>query len=193
MKLSKISLKVTMLIIVLLTTIFLTFYNIKDGIDMYKVGIAKEELIKLVKLSKSLSLLIHETQKERGMSAGYLGSGGKKFKTMLPAQRETTDSKIRLLQKTLNEIGITNVNIKCDDGFNGWKEYAPFDAIIVTCAPDAIPQPLINQLADNGRMIIPVGGNYGQELIKVTKKDGKLISEKLLDVIFVPMTGKAQK
>ena len=104
MNLSKMSLKVTMLIIVSLTTVFLTFYNIKDGIDMYKVSTAKEELIKLVKLSKSLSLLIHETQKERGMSAGYLGSGGKKFKTMLPAQREKTDKKIQLLLTTLNDI-----------------------------------------------------------------------------------------
>jgi len=134
----------------------------------------------------------HEKILEIGTGSGYQAA--------ILAQLSTNVYSIEIIpeladraKKTLNEIGITNVYIKCDDGFNGWKEYAPFDAIIVTCAPDAIPQPLINQLADNGRIIIPVGGNYGQELIKVTKKDGKLISEKLMNVIFVPMTGKAQK
>ena len=96
-------------------------------------------------------------------------------------------------KQTLSETGITNVNIKCADGYLGWPDAAPFDAIIVTCAPNDIPKPLIEQLADNGRIIIPVGGNYGQELIKVSKKNGNLISEKLMNVIFVPMTGKAQK
>ncbi len=96
-------------------------------------------------------------------------------------------------KKTLKELACTNVQLKCADGYLGWAEAAPFDAIIVTCAPDDIPKPLTDQLAEGGRIIIPVGGDYGQELVKITKKNGELVSERLMSVIFVPMTGKAME
>ena len=95
--------------------------------------------------------------------------------------------------RDLSRLGYTNVIVRCGDGYAGWEEYAPFDAIIVTCAPDKIPTPLIDQLADGGRIVIPVGGGFGQQLIRVTKKDGTLEKEYLMGVIFVPMTGKAQE
>jgi protein-L-isoaspartate(D-aspartate) O-methyltransferase len=94
-------------------------------------------------------------------------------------------------ERDLTRLGYTNVVVRYGDGYAGWKEHAPFDAIIVTCAPDAIPQPLIDQLAEGGRIVMPVGGRFGQQLIRVTKKNGKLSSEHLMGVIFVPMTGKA--
>ena len=99
----------------------------------------------------------------------------------------------RQAEKRLKKLGYQNIHVKIGDGYLGLPEQAPFDAIIVTAAPDHIPQPLINQLKNGGRMIIPVG-DYRQELILITKdKHGKIKKQPILPVIFVPMTGKAQK
>lgn len=85
-----------------------------------------------------------------------------------------------------------NVRTRTGDGFHGWPEAAPFDAIIVTCAPEEIPPPLIVQLADGGRMIGPVGpAGAVQQLDLLRKSAGKIVRETVLDVRFVPMTGEA--
>jgi len=88
---------------------------------------------------------------------------------------------------TLNELGYDNVKVKTGDGYQGWPEHSPFDAIIVTCAPEAIPNKLKNQLAEGGRMIIPVRGNLTQELVLIRKKEGTLYQESVAPVRFVPM------
>ena len=93
----------------------------------------------------------------------------------------------------LNESGYKNVFIKTGDGYKGWAEYAPFDAIIVTCAPSKIPEPLQSQLAEGGRMIIPVDEFYGQSLVLLEKRKGKLREEKVLPVRFVPMINEKGK
>jgi protein-L-isoaspartate(D-aspartate) O-methyltransferase len=93
---------------------------------------------------------------------------------------------------TLAELGYKNVTVKAGDGYKGWKEHAPFDAVIVTCAPAHIPQPLVDQLKEGGRMIIPVG-DYYQELVLLEKKKGKIEKKDVLPVVFVPMTGEAMK
>lgn len=90
-------------------------------------------------------------------------------------------------KKIFAEEGYTNIRVKIGDGFNGWQEYAPFDAIIVTCAPTNIPQPLIDQLAEGGKMIIPVGEQYNQVLYLLTKRNGKIHKTETLPVLFVPM------
>lgn len=96
--------------------------------------------------------------------------------------------------KALAEAGYKNVKTRIGDGYRGWPEAAPFDAIMVTCAPDEIPQPLIEQLAEGGRMIIPVGGQGGpQELVLLVKKAGEIVRKKVLPVRFVPMTGEAER
>jgi protein-L-isoaspartate(D-aspartate) O-methyltransferase len=96
-------------------------------------------------------------------------------------------------RETLQRVGYDNVHIRVGDGYRGWPEHAPFDAIIVTAAPDHIPGPLIDQLAVGGRMVIPVG-TYYQELILLSKgEDGSLTREQGIPVIFVPMTGEAEK
>ena len=100
------SLRNTMIIIVSLATIVISYYNIRDFTTSLKIERDKTALKELVILSKSLSALIHETQKERGASAGYLGSGGKKFKSFLPKQRELTDKRISEYKKTLSEMDI---------------------------------------------------------------------------------------
>ncbi len=89
--------------------------------------------------------------------------------------------------KLLKEIGYMNIQVRIGDGYQGWPEHAPFDAIIVTCAPASIPKPLEEQLAEGGRMIIPVGHDYTQELILMEKKEGKLQQKSVLPVRFVPM------
>jgi protein-L-isoaspartate(D-aspartate) O-methyltransferase len=90
-------------------------------------------------------------------------------------------------QKIFNELKYNNINSRISDGYKGWPEQAPFDAIIVTAAPKSIPEELVNQLKINGRLIIPVGENR-QELIRITKKQSqKIITEKLMAVKFVPM------
>jgi protein-L-isoaspartate(D-aspartate) O-methyltransferase len=90
-------------------------------------------------------------------------------------------------KKLLDEEGYKNIKVKTGDGYNGWKEYAPFDDIIVTCAPMDIPQPLVEQLAEGGKMIIPVGGYYNQVLVLLEKRNGKIVETETLPVIFVPM------
>ena len=95
--------------------------------------------------------------------------------------------------EVLKEVGYTNVHTRAGDGYAGWPEAAPFDAIIVTCAPESIPPPLVAQLKEGGRMVIPIGDRFNQVVHLITKKDGKLIDKELRPTLFVPMTGKAQK
>src|SRR5881275_2660187 len=101
---------------------------------------------------------------------------------------------IELLAKsaeaTLQRLGYKNVHVKVGDGYKGWPEHAPFDAVIVTCAPDHVPQPLIDQLKEGGRMIIPVGSFGDQELYLLEKKNGELKRRAVLPVRFVPMAGE---
>lgn len=92
----------------------------------------------------------------------------------------------------LKRLGYTNIHVRAGDGYKGWPEKAPFDAVIVTCAPDAIPQPLIDQLKEGGRMVIPVGSGFNQDLYVLEKKGGKVEKRAVLPVRFVPMTRERQ-
>lgn len=99
----------------------------------------------------------------------------------------------RNARETLDRNGYGSVLTRISDGYRGWLEKAPFDAIIVTAAPDHVPQPLVDQLAIGGRMVIPVGSYY-QELILLKKDpEGNLTREGVIPVVFVPMTGEAEK
>lgn len=95
-------------------------------------------------------------------------------------------------ESTLTRLGYTNVMVKCGDGYRGWPEYAPFDAILVTAAPGHLPQPLIDQLKPNGRLIIPVG-DKSQDLLEIVKSDSGVVTKSSVPVRFVPMTGEAEK
>jgi protein-L-isoaspartate(D-aspartate) O-methyltransferase len=95
-------------------------------------------------------------------------------------------------KKVLLELAYQNISVKAGDGYLGWPEAAPFDAIIVTCAPDHIPNPLLEQLKEGGRMVLPVG-TYSQELQKLIKRSGKIETTHVTPVIFVPMTGEGIK
>ena len=93
---------------------------------------------------------------------------------------------------TLAELGYDRVKVKHGDGYAGWPEHAPFDAVVVTAAPPKIPKPLKEQLKVGGRLVIPVG-KYFQSLVVVTRTKTGFREESVLPVRFVPMTGKAQK
>jgi protein-L-isoaspartate(D-aspartate) O-methyltransferase len=84
------------------------------------------------------------------------------------------------------------VHVRAGDGYRGWPEAAPFDAIIVTAAPDHVPQPLVDQLREGGRMVLPLG-QWDQELVRLRRSRTGILSEDLLPVRFVPMTGEAEK
>jgi protein-L-isoaspartate(D-aspartate) O-methyltransferase len=95
-------------------------------------------------------------------------------------------------ESTLTQLGYANVSVKCGDGYRGWPEMAPFDAIVVTAAPDHIPQPLVDQLKIGGRLVIPVGAD-SQYLLLITKTENGSVTKSVIPVRFVPMTGEAEK
>lgn len=104
---------------------------------------------------------------------------------------EIVESLGRRASTTLRRLGCYNVHPRTGDGYAGWPQYAPFDKIIVTCSPDAVPQPLVDQLKEGGRMIVPVGERYQQTLYLFRKRDGRMVKEALEPTMFVPMTGAA--
>jgi protein-L-isoaspartate(D-aspartate) O-methyltransferase len=95
--------------------------------------------------------------------------------------------------KRVKSLGYTNVTTKLGDGYLGWPEHAPFDKIIVTCSPENVPRPLIEQLKEGGRMLIPLGERYHQDIYLLEKRDGRLLREPLIPTFFVPMTGRSEK
>jgi protein-L-isoaspartate(D-aspartate) O-methyltransferase len=95
--------------------------------------------------------------------------------------------------KVLKEVGYSNVKSRAGDGFAGWPEAAPFDAVIVTCAPQSIPTPLVEQLKEGGRMVIPLGDRYLQKVYVLEKKGGRMVGRPVRGTLFVPMTGRMQR
>ncbi len=106
---------------------------------------------------------------------------------------EIVESLGRRAQRTLRRLGYDNLHVRVGDGFAGWPEAAPFDKIIVTCSPEHVPQPLVEQLREGGKMVVPVGERYSQNLYLFTKQKGRLVSQALRATLFVPMTGRAEQ
>ncbi len=98
----------------------------------------------------------------------------------------------RRANRTLKRLRLKNVQTKIGDGYQGWAEHAPFDKIIVTCSPESVPDKLVQQLRDGGRMVIPVGQRYQQTMYLLRKRGDKLETEALRPTLFVPMTGSAE-
>jgi len=107
---------------------------------------------------------------------------------------EIYESLSKKSEKLLSDLGYQNTKFKVGDGYYGWEEYAPYDAIIVTCAPDHVPPPLLQQIKDDGgRIVIPVGGIWMvQTLMKIEKIEGKIKSIGIIGVRFVPMIGHSR-
>ncbi|MGM0376865.1 MAG: protein-L-isoaspartate(D-aspartate) O-methyltransferase [Bacteroidota bacterium] len=118
-----------------------------------------------------------------GYQAAVLAEIGAEVWTM-----EIVPELAEMAERNLKQAGYENVHVKCGDGYKGWPEEAPFDAVIITAAPESIPDALVDQLKEGGTMVLPVGPvNSVQTLKKVIKKDGKLKQETLIPVRFVPM------
>ena len=94
--------------------------------------------------------------------------------------------------KTLEKLEYKNVFTKIGDGYQGWPQHAPFDKIIVTCSPENIPKPLVDQLKEGGTIVVPMGERYQQTLYLMEKKDGEMVRKALRPTLFVPMTGTAE-
>jgi protein-L-isoaspartate(D-aspartate) O-methyltransferase len=122
-----------------------------------------------------------------GYQAAILAELAKEVYTVeiVPALAES--ARIRLL-----DLGYRNIRVKAGDGYQGWPEVAPFDGIMVTAAPNQVPEPLLRQLKEGGRMVIPVGTSF-QKLKKIVKRGGKIEITDVLPVRFVPMTGEGIK
>jgi len=119
-----------------------------------------------------------------GYQAAVLAQMGAEVYTI-----EIVEPLAEMARQTLQRLGYENARVHYGDGHEGWPEHAPFDAIVVTCAPEKIPPALIEQLRDGGRMIIPVGGGMEQELILLRKNGDQIEKQSVLPVRFVPMTG----
>lgn len=116
-----------------------------------------------------------------GYQAAILGQLAKEVYTI-----EIIPELAERARRTLKALGYTNIHVKTGDGYQGWLEQAPYDAILVTAAPDHIPQPLLDQLAMNGKMVIPIG-KWEQDMMVLTKKPEGVIEEMTIPVRFVPL------
>jgi protein-L-isoaspartate(D-aspartate) O-methyltransferase len=138
-------------------------------------------------MTELLELKGEEKVLEIGTGSGYqaaiLAELVKEVYTIEIVETLATSAKNLLLH-----MGYQNIHVKAGDGYAGWPEVAPFDAIIVTAAPDHIPGPLLEQLREGGRMVVPVG-TYNQVLKKIVKRSGKIETSDIVPVAFVPMTG----
>jgi len=103
---------------------------------------------------------------------------------------ERIDLLTKMARRNLDRLGYTNVVFRTGDGTIGWQDQAPFDGILVTAGAPTVPRYLFEQLAENGRMVVPIGGMHGQELMLVRKKDGQPIKTRYFGCVFVPLIGK---
>lgn len=142
-------------------------------------------------MTEQLALKGEEKVLEIGTGSGYqaavLAEIVKEVYTI-----EIIETLSKRAEKILTELGYKNIKFKVGDGYFGWEEFAPFDAIIITAAPPRIPQPLIDQLKIGGRLIAPVGDTF-QELLLIKKTEKGIIKESLIPVVFVPMRGEIEK
>ncbi|MBN1848150.1 MAG: protein-L-isoaspartate(D-aspartate) O-methyltransferase [Deltaproteobacteria bacterium] len=140
-------------------------------------------------MTEALALKDTDKALEIGTGSGYQAA----VLAKLCESVYTVDRIKKLLERAeqiLTKLGYTNIHFKVSNGTLGWREHAPYDAIIVTAGAPYIPDPLIEQLAEGGRLVIPVGNRIGQELIKITKKDGNLFEDDLGAVRFVNLIGE---
>lgn len=131
----------------------------------------------------------HETALEIGTGSGFLSALLSQVAERVYAVERVPEFTQRA-RAALDRLGIRNVALMTGDGTIGWRKFAPFDVIVVSAAAPDVPQPLVDQLADGGRMLIPVGGRDQQELVLV-RKDGFAVSRQpVAPVAFVPLVGK---
>ena len=122
-----------------------------------------------------------------GYQAAVLGAMGARVWSV-----EIVEPLGRAAGKRLERLGYDGVTAKVGDGYLGWPEHAPFDRIIVTCSPESVPRPLVEQLAEGGKLLVPLGERFQQTFHLFTKRNGELTDEELVPTFFVPMTGRSE-
>ena len=140
-------------------------------------------------MTQSLGLKGTEKVLEIGTGSGYQAA----ILSLLSKEVYSIDRYGDLSQKageTLGKLAFTNIKLMTGDGTEGWEEFAPYDAIIVTAGTPSIPQPLLDQLAEHGRIVVPVGGSFSQTLMLARKEAGGIIREEICGCVFVPLVGK---
>jgi protein-L-isoaspartate(D-aspartate) O-methyltransferase len=161
----------------------------------YPLPIGKGQTISQPYIVGLMSELLRLTGKEKvleigtgcGYQAAVLAEIAKEVYTI-----EIVPELARQAEKTLKELGYSNIHVRTGNGYGGWPEEAPFDAVIVTAAPEHIPQMLVDQLKRGGRIVIPVG-LVEQDLIRGVKTEKGLATETIIPVRFVPLVGKEKK
>ena len=144
----------------------------------------------VAKMTELLDLKGDETVLEVGTGSGYQAAVLAKLVREVYSI-EIVPSRARQAEERLRRMGYDNISVRLGDGYRGWEEHAPFDAVIVTAAPDHIPPMLVEQLREGGRMVIPVGTD-NQYLTLLVKENDGVREERVIPVRFVPMTGEAQ-
>ena len=174
---------------------FMPSYEAEDAYGDFPLPIGHDQTISqpfiVAYMTEALKLSPGEKVLEIGTGSGYqaailaeLGAQVFSIEIVKPLAQYAKDN--------LSKLGYHQVHVRAGDGYEGWPEESPFDAIIITAAPDHVPAPLLDQLAMGGRLILPVGG-YSQNLVMIRRtKEGYQRTE-LLPVRFVPMTGEAEK
>jgi len=163
-----------------------------EAYDDHPVPIGENQTISqpyiVALMTEALELRGNENTLELGTGSGYQTAILAELSGMVYTI-ERIESLFANARKILAQLGYDNIVFKAFDGTMGWKEYAPFDTIMVTAGAPSLPKPLIDQLADNGRMIIPVGDRYSQELIKIVRNGKRLEQKSLGGCRFVNLIG----
>ncbi len=163
-----------------------------EAYDDHPVPIGENQTISqpyiVALMTEALELRGNENTLELGTGSGYQTAILAELSSMVYTI-ERIESLLANARKILVQLEYDNIVFKAFDGTMGWKEYAPFDTIIVTAGAPSLPKPLIDQLADNGRMIIPVGDRYSQELIKIVRNGKRLEQKSLGGCRFVNLIG----
>jgi protein-L-isoaspartate(D-aspartate) O-methyltransferase len=140
-------------------------------------------------MTEALELIGDEKVLEIGTGSGYQTAILAEIAAYVYSV-ERIETLAKRSRSLLEELGYTNISIKINDGTHGWREHAPYDAIIVTAASPDVPGPLVDQLTDGGRLVIPVGGRVSQELVKITRNGNRTKRTYMGDCRFVKLIGE---
>ncbi|MFH0771278.1 MAG: protein-L-isoaspartate(D-aspartate) O-methyltransferase [Candidatus Omnitrophota bacterium] len=173
--------------------LFIPGVKLEDAYGDYPLTIGERQTISQPYITALMTQCLELKGAERVLEIGT-GSG---YQTSILAELsskvysvEKIESLAKRAQLTLKDLGYANVAIRVGDGTEGWSEFAPYDRILVTAAAPCIPIPLIEQLAEGGRMVIPVGAVLDQVLILVRKEEGRVVQKEICGCVFVPLLGK---
>lgn len=173
--------------------IFVPTVSLENAYGDYPIPVGSGQTISqpymVALMTQCLELRGEEKVLEIGTGSGYQAAIlAELAKEVYSVERHETLAKDA--QDILGKFAYTNIKIKAGDGTEGWQEYAPFDGIIVTAGTPLIPPPLIEQLAEGGKLVVPVGGAFSQILILARKRGGEITQEEICGCTFVPLIGK---